>query len=71
MGFHFSLWLIEDFGRVGDPDDYDRGPLAWQQLLARSLSSSGPSRRLEKSTADSLLAVVESRGENPDKDWGA
>ena len=70
MGFHFSLWLIENFGRVGAPDDYDRGPLAWQSLLTRFLKSSGASKRIETSTARSLLAVIDSRGQNPDEHWG-
>ncbi|MCL4205484.1 MAG: hypothetical protein KJ000_23625 [Pirellulaceae bacterium] len=69
MGLYFCLWLIENFGRVLDPDDYDLGPLGWQSFLMRFLNANGPAQRIEKSTARSLLAVIESRGENPDQHW--
>jgi len=68
MGLHFSLWLIENFGRVEAPDDYDRGPEAWRRLLPRLLKSKQPSRH-DKAAAKPLLDILESRGRNPDEFW--
>ena len=69
MGFHFSLWLIENFGRVDAPDDYERGPTAWHAILKTFLDSGSSSKRIDKSTAHSLLSVIESRAEIADTFW--
>lgn len=68
MGLHFSCWLIENFGRLEDPADYDRGVLAWQALLRRLLGGVDTSAA-DRAAAQQLLQVLTGPAPDPDEEW--
>jgi hypothetical protein len=68
MAYRFCGWILENFGRVDDPDDYDLGLASWERLLTRLLS--GPSLAAADSLlAKKLLAALQSKGQDADGCW--
>lgn len=70
MATRFSLWLIENLGRIADPDDYDRGRDAWERLLMRFLEH-GTGTARDRAMAERLLCALRDGGEDPDRFWTA
>jgi len=68
MSLYFIIWIVENYGRIGDEDNYDKGRICLKTLLER-LDESKILKRSDMYMIKNLIEALNVNIGNPDKYW--